>query len=176
MIGIRSRRYREGFTLMEVMLALMVFTIMALLTAAVIPMSARSVRYGNDYVQASTLVSHKVNQLQEAGYGNMNRNLANTTYKVVDSNGSLPTVGNNATGTKSGSATFTTRDSLNTYFMGGVSDPKGTIAIAPFAPSRDTKTNTYSIIEATVTVTWRDVRGRQQSFAMKTFITKHPIL
>lgn len=171
-----SQEIRRGFTLMEVMLALMIFTIMALLTATVIPISARSVRYGNDYGQAATLVSHKINQLQEAGYANMNRNLANTTYKVVDSNGSLPTVNNNATGTKSGSATFTTRDGLSTYFTGGVSDPKGTIAIAPFAPSRDARTGAYGVIEALVTVTWRDVRGRQQSFATKTFITKHPIL
>lgn len=167
---------RGGFTLMEVMLALMVFTLMALLTAAVIPMSARSVRYGNDYVQAATLVSHKVNQLQEAGYLNMNRNLANTTYKVVDGNGSLPTASSNTTGTKSGSATFTDMDELDTYFVGGVSEPKGTIAIAPFAPSLNSKTGAYSVIEATVTVNWRDVRGRSQSFAVKTFVTTQPIL
>ncbi|MGC4043476.1 MAG: prepilin-type N-terminal cleavage/methylation domain-containing protein [Armatimonas sp.] len=170
------RRSSSGFTLMEVALALVIFTLMALLTAAVVPMSARSVRYGNDYTQAATLVSHKVNQLQEAGYSNLNRNLANTTYKVVDSNGTLPTTTANVNGTQSGSADFTTVDGLNTYFVGGVSDPKGTITISPFAPSRNATTGAYSAIEALVTVTWRDVRGRQQSYSSKTFVTKMPLL
>ncbi|MGC4043474.1 MAG: prepilin-type N-terminal cleavage/methylation domain-containing protein [Armatimonas sp.] len=176
MNGLGARRRAGGFTLMEVMLALIIFTLMALLTAAVVPMSARSVRYGNDYTQAATLAAHKVNQLQEAGYTNMNRNLANNTYRVVDSNGTLPTVSNNATGTRSGSADFTTIDGLSTYFVGGISQPKGTISIAPFAPSRNTTTGAYAAIEATVTVTWRDVRGRQQSYSSKTFITRMPLL
>ena len=159
--------------MLEVVLAMVIFTMMALMTAAVIPMAARSNRYGNDFNQAATLAMHKVNQLQEAGYDNMNRNLY-SSYQVVDSNGSLPTTTANVGGTVSGSSTFTTRDNLASYFVGGVSDPVGTIYLAPYTPSLSA--GAYSIIEARVLVTWRDVRGRQQSFSIKTLISKSPIL
>ncbi|MGC4046302.1 MAG: hypothetical protein QM758_21135 [Armatimonas sp.] len=172
----QQRTQNAGFTFFEVYLALIIFTLMALLVAAVVPMSARSVRYGNDYTQAATLAMHKVNQLQEAGYENINRNLY--TLNAVDGNGTLPTAANNTTGNQSGSSTFTTCDNLNTYFVGGVSDPAGTISIAPFTPSASTVSGAtvYSVIQATIQVTWRDVRGRQQTYVTRTFISENPIL
>lgn len=160
--------------MLEVVLALVIFTMMAMMTAALVPMAARSNRYGNDYSQAATLAMHKINQLQEAGYANMNRNL-NGTLLAVDSNGSLPTTTTNVNGAGSGSATFTTRDSLSTYFVGGVSDPVGTVYVAPYTPSL-VSAGVYSVIEVRVLITWRDVRGRQQSFSAKTLISKTPIL
>jgi hypothetical protein len=160
--------------MLEVVLALVIFTMMALMTAALVPMAARSNRYGNDYAQAATLAMHKINQLQEAGYTNINRNL-NGTLLVVDSNGSLPTTATNVNGAGSGSATFTTRDGLSSYFVGGASDPVGTIYVAPYTPSL-VSTGVYAAIEARVLITWRDVRGRQQSFSVKTIISKSPIL
>jgi archaellum component FlaF (FlaF/FlaG flagellin family) len=174
---LKKSRKKAAFTFFEVYLALIVFTLMALMVAAVIPMSARSVRYGNDYTQAATLAMHKVNQLNEAGYSNINRNL-NSPLVVVDSNGSLPSATNNVNGDKTGSSTFTTRDNMATYFVGGVSDPTGTISIAPFTPSISVVSGvtSYSIIQATVTVNWRDVRGRQQTYVTRTLISKNPIL
>ena len=159
--------------MMEVVLALVIFTMMALMTAALVPMAARSNRYGNDFSQAATLAMHKVNQLQEAGYDNMNRNLYGTLL-VVDSNGSLPTA--NTSGSSSSNAAFTTRDNLTSYFVGGTSNPSGTIYLAPFTPSLDATTSAYSVIEARVVINWKDVRGRQQSFSMKTLISKSPVL
>jgi hypothetical protein len=162
--------------MMEVILALIIFTLMGLMVAAAIPISARSVRYGNDYVQASTLAMHKVNQVQEAGYTNMNRNL--NTLGVVDGNGSLPSSSNNLNGDKSGTATFTTRDNMATYFVGGVSAPVGNLSIAPYAPSMSVVggVTRYSVIEVTIEVRWRDVRGSQQNYFTKTLVSKNPIL
>lgn len=174
--GYRQRAQKAGFTFFEIYMALIIFTLMALLVAAVVPMSARSVRYGNDYTQAATLAMHKVNQLQESGYTNINRNL--NTLLVVDSNGTLPTAANNVNGDKTGAATFTDRDELDTYFVGGVSEPSGTITITPFTPSAQVvnSVTSYTIIQATIEVKWRDTRGRQQNYVTRTFISENPIL
>ncbi len=157
-------------------MALIIFTVMALLTAAVVPISARSVRYGNDYTQAATLAMHKVNQVQEAGYANINRNL--TSLGVVDANATLPTATANTLGGASGASTFTTKDSLATYFVGGASAPVGNLSIAPYLPSGVTvgSVTTYSVIQVTIEVKWRDVRGRSQNYFTKTLISKNPIL
>jgi prepilin-type N-terminal cleavage/methylation domain-containing protein len=172
-----KRRIRQqGFTMVEVVMSLIIFTVMALLTAAVVPISARSVRYGNDYTQAATLAMHKVNQLQEAGYANMNRNL--NSLGVVDSNATLPTTTANASGAASGASTFTTKDNLATYFIGGASAPAGNLSVAPYTPSGVTVggVTTYSIIQVTIEVRWRDARGRSQNYFTKTLISKNPIL
>jgi prepilin-type N-terminal cleavage/methylation domain-containing protein len=171
----RKERSQQGFTMMEVILSLFIFTLMALIVTAAIPISARSIRYGNDYVQAATLAMHKVNQVQEAGYANMNRSL-NGTYLVVDTNGSLPN--SNTNGTASGTASFTLRDNLSSYFVGGVSDPAGILSIAPYAPSMSVVggVTSYSVIEVTIEVRWRDVRGKQQNYFTKTLVSKNPIL
>jgi prepilin-type N-terminal cleavage/methylation domain-containing protein len=172
---VKRRKKQQGFTMVEVVMSLIVFTIMALITAAVVPISARSVRYGNDYTQAATLAMHKANQLQEAGYANINRNL--TSLGVVDNNGTLPlaTVTN---GSGTGSSTFTTKDNLATYFVGGASAPAGILTVAPYLPSGVTvgSVTTYSVVRVTIEVKWRDVRGRSQNYFTTTLISKNPIL
>lgn len=160
--------------MLEVVISLLFFTMMALLVALVVPMAARSSRHGNDYNQASALLLHKIDQLQTIGYNQLGAgNLV--ALGVVDGAGTLPTV--NPLGDLSGSSTFSTADRLTAYFVGAGTEPKGELALAPYVPSAKVTSGTtaYTVIEATVTVTWRDVRGQAHSQSMRTLIPKSPL-
>ena len=165
---------RKAFTMLEVVLSLLFFTMMALLVAAVVPMAARSSRHGNDYNQASALLLHKIDQLQTIGYSQLGAgNLV--ALGVVDSAGTLPVV--NPNGDQSGSATFSTADRLAAYFVGAGTEPKGDLTLAPYAPSVKVSgtTTVYTVIEATVMVRWRDVRNQVHTQSMRTLIPKSPL-
>ena len=156
--------------MLEVVISLLFFTMMALLTAAVVPMAARSSRQGNDFNQASSLLLHKIDQLQALGYARLDAGSL-ASLGVVDNAGTLPAA--NPNGVLSGTATFSSADKLAAYFVGTGTDPKGEIALAPYAPSA--RGAIYTVIEATVTVSWRDVRGQAHSQAMRTLIPKNPL-
>ena len=169
-----SRSHRAAFTMLEVILSLLFFTMMMIVTAAVVPMAARSSHQGNDFNQASSLLLHKIDQLQSIGFAQLqSANLV--ALGVVDSAGTLPTA--NPNGDLSGAATFTTVDKLGAYFVNAGVDPKGEIALAPYAPSARVSGGgtVYSVIEATVTVSWRDARGMAHSQVMRTLIPKNPL-
>jgi prepilin-type N-terminal cleavage/methylation domain-containing protein len=176
----RRRKRISGFTLLEVVLAVMIFSAMAMMFAAAMPLAARSVRYGNDWAQASSLVMHKINQLQEAGYTAMTGpGLGQSGAGIVDGTPTAPST--NANGNQSGSFEFTTTDNLATYFQGGSSAdttkrPRGYLTIAPYTPSLNSATSVYSMIQATVRIVWTDARGRQQSFALTTLVPRTPVL
>ena len=165
---------RKAFTMLEVMLSLLFFTMMALLVASVVPMAARSSRQGNDFNQASALLLHKIDQLQTIGYAKLDAgNLV--ALGVVDSAGTLPVA--NPVGDLSGSATFSAADRLAAYFANAGAEPKGDLALAPYAPSAKVSggVTIYSVIEATVTVRWRDVRNQVHTQSMRTLIPKSPL-
>ena len=65
----RRKSGRQGFTLIEVMFASIIFLMMALMFAAVVPMSVRAAKFGNNYSQAAMLAQHKIDQLRAVGIG-----------------------------------------------------------------------------------------------------------
>jgi type II secretory pathway pseudopilin PulG len=169
--------WKRAFTMLEVVLAVLFFTMMTLMVAATIPMAARSSRRGADTVQASSLLMHKIDQLQSAGYAKMN-GVDLGGLNIIDNTGSGilnspdPRVNENGDGT--GDAPFTRADNLDAFFANYASQPEGTIELAPYQPSLvvGSSPNRYSVIQATVTVTWRDPRGNPQSVSMRTLIPK----
>ncbi len=68
----RSRRGgfapQSGFTLAEVMLALVILAMMTIMFGAVFPMAVRGAQYSGNYTQAASLAQHKLDQLRGAGY------------------------------------------------------------------------------------------------------------
>ena len=68
----RGRAHRRrGFTLVEVMMSMMVFTMMILIFAAVFPFALRTAEFSNNYSQAALLAQHKIDELQTAGYSRL---------------------------------------------------------------------------------------------------------
>lgn len=63
-----SVRRGGGFTMVEVMISMMVFTMMIMIFAAVFPFALRTAEFSNNYSQAALLAQHKIDQLQTAGY------------------------------------------------------------------------------------------------------------
>lgn len=182
----RRRRRQGGFSIVETMLALIIFTLMTMMVAAVLPTAARSSRMGNDYSQAVTVVLHKINQLQETGYSRMTGpQLGQSGLDVVDGTPSSPA--SNANGDQSASFEFTTTDNLLSYFPGSNggdanSKPHGYIDIAPWTPSASTDTSSgtpvtiYGMIQATVRIVWTDTHGASRNFSMTTLIPRTPML
>lgn len=66
----RTRR-QQGFTVMEVALALVIFTMMTLMFGAVLPAALRGAKHSGNYNQAAALAQRKIDQLRGAGYGRM---------------------------------------------------------------------------------------------------------
>ena len=165
---------------MEVVLALLVFLMMIVLVAAVIPVTVRLARSNADYNQSASLVLHKLSQLQEAGYQNMSGPaLGQNNLAIVD--GTPTTPASNLSGDQASTFEFTQTDLLWQYFSGGMDDsgdqvtgsrsPHGYLYIAPYPPSATTVTSgsstitVYGLIRVTVTIQWWTAGGQMQSFS-----------
>jgi len=158
------RHGRRGFTLIEVIFAIAIFLLMGLMIAAVVPTAVRSARQGNTYALATSLVRHKIDQLQKAGYDKMNGpGLGQNDTDIVDG---TPTNAN-ANGTADITFNFATTDKLAQVFPSGAT---GTIRVKPYSPS--VSGTTASVIQATVTVTWREAGRPVSSVSMTTLIPK----
>jgi type II secretory pathway pseudopilin PulG len=169
---------------MEVVLSLVVLMFMVLLVAAVIPASLRNTRYSADFSQAASLVQHKINQLQDAGYNNISGpRLGGNGLSIVDGNPGSPA--SNTLGDQSATFEFTDRDRLWQYFNGGMDEtgnkittgniPRGYLYISPYTPSASTNaagTSEYGLIRATITIQWWTSKGNMQSFSGTTLIPK----
>jgi type II secretory pathway pseudopilin PulG len=166
------KRSKKAFTLLEVVLSIVFFTMMTLLIAATLPMATRSSRQSSDTVQASSLLMHKIDQLQGATYSRLDATEL-TNLGIVDGAGTLPAT--NPVGAETGAAEFTLTDRLTTFFVNAAADPRGRIELAPYAPSQKVGAGgavTYAVVQATVTVTWRDSRSQLRSVSMRTLIPK----
>jgi type II secretory pathway pseudopilin PulG len=168
------------------MLAMIILTAMIVMTGATLPIMARSVRFATEFNQAQLLVMHKINQLQEAGYSNMEGSILNqNNLKIIDGTGTSPL--NNANGNVTSTVEFTNTDNLWRYFPGGMTGsgsqnttsatrPRGFIFFEPYAPSAvvSGSTTTYNLIRVTVTVQWWGWGSRNQMhhYSASTLISK----
>lgn len=179
-----SQRIPRAFTIMEVVLSLLIVLFMVVMVAAVVPSSLRTSRYSTDFSQAASLVQHKINQLQDAGYNGMNApNLGGHGLAIIDGSPNSPAT--NPLGDQSVTFEFTDRDKLWQSFAGGVdatgaritgsNTPRGYIYLAPYSPSAYTNTagaTEYGLIRATVTVQWWTSKGNMQAFSGTTLIPR----
>jgi type II secretory pathway pseudopilin PulG len=70
-IGKTRFRAVTGFSLIEAMVAMMVFAMMTLVFASSILTTRMSSKMNNQYGQAISLCQHKIDQLRAVGYGRM---------------------------------------------------------------------------------------------------------
>ena len=183
-IPLRCSREKHSFTILEVVLAMVVMLFMTILVAAVVPISLRTAHYNSDFTHAASLVQHKINQLQDAGYYAIDGpTLGQNGLKIVDGTPGSPA--NNLNGSQSCDFEFTDTDKLWQYFSGGMDSagnrvtdsrsPRGFIYISPYEPSQFDNAALgmkYGLIRATVTVQWWTSKGRMQSFSGTTLIPR----
>jgi prepilin-type N-terminal cleavage/methylation domain-containing protein len=138
----RLRANRSGLTLLEVVISLAIFTMLILVSAATIPVAARSSGMCGLHAQALSLAQHKIDQCRAVGYGRL-------TYAELKSAGVIdasPTIS---------PFSFVTIDDM-TYSTGNSDgffrQPTGTITVA------DESTGLQRV---TVTITWQGDGSKQ---------------
>jgi len=147
---------RRGFTMSEVILALIIFMGMMLMYGAVMPTALHSSQMANDYMQAHLVAQQKIEQIRGAGYSNLSLS-SMQGLNIVDATQPTGYPISNPSGFATGAASysFTTADSLSSYF------PSGATGILTIAPDLNAPTGTCDDIY--VTISWR-VGGRASSY------------
>lgn len=67
----RVRRSHSGFTLIETMLALMIFSVLVLLFATAIPVAHRASHVNGQYAQAISIAQHKIDEIRATRAGRL---------------------------------------------------------------------------------------------------------
>lgn len=119
-----------GFTLIEVMIAIMVFSLLMVIFAMSIPLSEKAALTNGQYAQAISLCQHKIDQMRAVGYGRLNYTDLNTADIVDDTPTSSP-------------FQFAVQDSVSSYLI----SPTTSITVSNYL--------TGKIMLVTVTITWK---------------------
>jgi hypothetical protein len=178
-LNYRHGAARRGYLLLEALFGMFLLLLMAMLLAATLPISARSNTLGADAVAAQALVSRKLAQLQQAGYGKLNGpSLGENGDSIVDGTPANPTASVNADGSQNARFEFTRIDAigekLGADIQTGVTQPEGLLFLSPYAPAAtvvDGRT-TYPLVRATAVVRWSDSRGQRHFASGTTLIPK----
>lgn len=131
----RMRRVRSrGFTWVEILAAIFVIGISAIIFGAVFPMAAKTQTMAANHQQALGIVQHKIDQLRAVGYGRL-------TYTELKNAGIIDSTPSTAP------FRFNTVDELSTLYTTAV----GTISVTDFSTT---------IRQVTVTLTWSNSARR----------------
>lgn len=150
----RKRPRRAGFTLAEVMLAMVILTMMTLMFGAVFPMTIRAAQHANNYSQAALLAQRKIDQMRALGYNGLFDDPSQTALTKM-ARQKVATARNS-----DGTYDFTAVDSLQGgggFFPG---DTGGTITITDYsadATAQDPNTGlpgAGQVAVVTVTLKW----------------------
>jgi type II secretory pathway pseudopilin PulG len=180
----RKHSGKSAFTILEVVLSLVILLFMGIMVTAVLPITLGMTRTTSDFNHAASLVQHKINQLQDAGYTSLTGpSLGQSGLRIVD--GTPATPATNATGSATATFEFTDCDRIWQYFSGGMDEtgnqvvnatsPRGYLYLAPYAPSAYVNAagvTEYGLVRATITVQWWTSKGKPQSFSATTLIPR----
>jgi len=119
----------DGFTLVEVVVALVVFAALILLFASSLPAARKAANINGDYAQAISLCQHKIDQMRAVGFGRLNYTELNDAGIIDDTPVNPP-------------YSFVLSDEVANYLP----QPTATINIQ----SVSTK-----VVKVTVTITWK---------------------
>ena len=112
---------RKGFTLLETVFALAIFSMMALLFSAVLPISQRAARANACTAQAAAVTQHKIAQVRAAGFASLQNPAALAALGIIDG-------GSASSQTVPYTASFLSSDRLQSAGAGGDGFPAGTTA------------------------------------------------
>lgn len=177
----RIKRSVSAFTLIEVLFALMIFTLMSLMVAAVVPISASTEQYSNSYTQAMSISQHKIDRLQQMVTA-QGLSSACTPAALEGTNPvANPPLVDAATlnGDGSVTATFTNTDNLKRYFSGAKSgsdanDPNGLTGQILLTPFNLVSVGKYQYYTAKITIKWREAGKPQTSYSIESILTSAP--
>jgi len=158
----RRKSRRGGFTIAEIALALIVFTMMTLMFAAVFPMAVRGAQYSSNYAQATLVAQHKMDQIRSMGYKKTTMPSDLVGLNIIDS----------ATPNANGSYNFTNADNLVSsggvqgYFPAG---SQGTVTISDYNAT-NSSVPSGTIVLVKVNITWVGGGVSTGSYSLTTMI------
>ena len=160
--GRAARRDRKGFTILEAIATLMLVGMLIVLFGAAFPMALSAGGSGAAYNQAALIAQHKIDQLRQAGFSQLNQPTL-YTMGIVDSTPSV-----------NGTMTFTNTDTLvdngtaKGFFGPGST---GTITIGQaLAGQGNNAPPTLRALQVTVTVSWLGAGLHPGTFSTHTII------
>lgn len=139
-------------------MAMVVFTMMTLMFAAVFPMAVRGAQFSSNYTQGTMLAQHKMDQLRTTGYHRLGDSTGLARMGIIDNPqpAGYPIVANGGT-----TYAFTSVDGLvndgmtQGYFAPG---SMGTVTVSDYAtssaPSGTNGVPTGKLAYVTVTISW----------------------
>lgn len=119
----------SGFSLLEVVISLCVFTFIMLIFSSSMQVSLRSGHLNSQHAQAVSLCQHKIDQMRAVGYGRVNYTELSDAGIIDDAPASPP-------------YSFAGVDSVGAYLP----DSTSTINLEQISSS---------VVKATVTITWK---------------------
>jgi prepilin-type N-terminal cleavage/methylation domain-containing protein len=136
---------RPGFTLVEVVIALFVFALLMLVFSGSISVSMRASRLNSQYIQATSLCQHKIDQLRAVGFGRIDyTNLRNYSGNaIIDSSPTTQPF------------SFVTEDKIADVLP----SPTATITTSFLDTAKQ-------IMKVTVTITWKNIASESATSTM----------
>lgn len=169
-------RGRRGITLLEVVFAMYIFLMMAMMFTMVTTAVTRSSRYGNSYAQAMNLAQRKIDQLKNAGFNAVKASTSLPGMGITDDNGAASSGFPTAKGSNM-IYHFTNIDNLSKFFYVGTGSDtaSGTITVTPYPdtgyPDANTGHSTPTMLKATIKIQWQDQKRAQSYYQTETVIT-----
>lgn len=166
------KQQQGGFTLIEIMLAFLLFTLMVLGCAAAFPRALQAGHAGSSYAQATLAAQHKVDQCREQGYSSVYAGAGVIAPKLASLNIADAGSGTaNPAGYPSGSMSYTFTASDNLAASSFPAGTTGTLIVGPpntgAAPSW---TPTGQVVQVTVIIAWPAGTQTSGSFTTHTLI------
>jgi prepilin-type N-terminal cleavage/methylation domain-containing protein len=183
----RQKRVRlgRGFSLIEIIISLGIFAVMALVFVAIFPVSAYNSQMSKSYGAAATLAESKMNEVEDAGFANLNatalgpggRNVGKVESEIKDSDG-FTTTTLDFTSTNQLWLSFAGGESLQQGLASTPTSPYGKMVIAPFKPSQRLDASGAKVVDlmqVTVTLSWKTLQYPRSTYTITSLIPRSPL-
>ncbi|MBC8102736.1 MAG: prepilin-type N-terminal cleavage/methylation domain-containing protein [Cytophagales bacterium] len=185
----RWLRRPRGFTLIEVLFAVFIFLIMAMMFFSVATAATRASRFGNSYNQAMSLAQHKIDQMQSQGFSKA-KNPTGLYGTVLDDPGAVYPQGKSPAPVFDGTLPaplskftgyFTCVDKLDQYFVTSkdgagnftAKSAEGKVEIEPYIGDGAAAATNLKVI---VTIRWQDAQYAPSEYRTEAVLTNDPTL
>lgn len=164
----QRRRNVSGITLVEVVVSITIFALFVSAYAITFPPVIRSTAHAANYLKASDLARHKIEQLRQMGYTKLTLSELKTAKAIDTTNASA-----------SGPFTFATIDNLvstgtgssaKVGYFGPSTNATGTITVGPTSVGTSSPPTQAAARQVTVTVAWTGGGTPSGSYTTQTVI------